>query len=263
MFKRALVFAFCCAALAPAVADTVQYSFSGTYNGVSNGTSVPLAYTGMFSVTDPLGTDVRPANAADVSAPAFVGVWAGDSTFYQGATNLQINFANGASVSAPELDIVVNHTMLAGPGSPYPLGLSVQLFTRGFATNGMSASLVCPNGTLDAVCDDSGVDPLYRRGDAADVAVKRMTGVYFAFFGDPLSAPGAGVPQFAETFGASGGGLGVYSVTDLGEPVTTLTQFQTLTATSVPSSVPEPSAWALSALGIGFCLLRRRQLRAA
>lgn len=244
-------------------AQTVDYSFTGTYNTAFGGSSVSLGYTGTFTITDPVQTSTRPAYAADVNSPSYAGIWAGTSSFYTGASNLQITFSNGATLVAPTLGLVVNNTTFSGAGAPYPLGLSVQMYTEGAATFGMTASMVCPNGSTETVCDDSGIDPMYRKGDASDQAVQRINGVYFAFWGAPLSSDAAGVPELASTFGAAGGGLGVYSTNALGQAVTTLTQFSQLSSvtTASPMPVPEPSAHALLLMGlvtVGWRIGRQR-----
>lgn len=243
---------------APALAASTEYSFAGIYNSAYAGNSVSLGYVGTFTITDPAVTDTRPASAPDVTTPAYKDIWAGDSTFYTGGGNLSITFANGAQVTAAVLDTVVNNTTFSAGGAPYPLGQSVQLYTRGSAAVGMTASMVCPDGSIDAVCDDSGIDPLYRRGDASDLAVQHMTGVYFAFYSAPLSTVAAGVPDLATTFGAIHGGLGIYSVNELGQHVTTLTQFSQLSSVTQATPVPEPAAWLLCLGGLGAGALRRR-----
>jgi hypothetical protein len=249
------------ASTAPTMAQAVDYHFTGTYNTSQNGVGVALGYTGSFTITDPVLTPVKPAYAADVSAPSIAAVWSGDASFYTGATALHITFANGATLSAPTLDLVVNNTTFSGSGSPYPLGQSVQLYAPGTTATGMTASLICPNGTVDTVCDDSGVEPLFRQGDAADLALQRVSGVYFAFWGAPLSTVAAGVPQLVDTFGIGNGGLGVYSSNELGQPVTTLTSFQQFTA--VTSAVPEPANATLMLAGLAALAWRRRSLSAA
>lgn len=235
---------------ATAGAQTTDYSFAGTYNTSFGATPVSLGYTGTFTIANPVQTPTRPAYAADVSSPSYAGIWAGTSSFYTGASNLQITFSNGATLLAPSLSLVVNNTTSTGPGTPYPMGLSVQLYTEGATAFGMTASMVCPNGSTDTVCDDSGVDPLYRKGDASDLAAQSINGVYFAFWGAPLSSDAAGVPELASTFGATGGGLGVYATNNLGQSVTTLTQFSQLSSVTTASPVPEPSAHALLLMGL-------------
>lgn len=255
----AAAFAFASAASTSAGATSTSYSFTGTYYTSVNGNAVALGYTGSFLVTDPVPTSVKPLYAADVTQPNMAAVWSGTSDFYDGATQLLITFTNGATVTSPVLDMVVNNTTFAGVGSPYPPGLSVQIFTRNAAAFGMTANKVCANGTINDVCDASGDDPLYTKGDASDLAVQRMTGVYFAFAGAPMSSTAAGAPNLVGTFGEKG--LGVYSVTDLGEPLTTLTSFGSLSAVTTTSSVPEPDTWAMGALGalsMSLLGLRRR-----
>jgi hypothetical protein len=234
---------------APAEAQTTHYSFAGIYNTAQNGSPVTLAYTGSFSIADPVLTATKPAYAADVFSPSYAGIWAGNSSFYTGAGALQLSFANGASLTAPSLGLVVNNTTFSGAGAPYPPGLSVQLYAEGATASGMTASMVCPDGSTDTLCDDSGIDPLYRRGDASDLAVQRITGIYFAFWGAPLSSAAAGVPDLVTAFGASGGGLGIFASNDLGQPTTTLTSFNRLSAVST-APVPEPSTYALMLAGL-------------
>ncbi len=233
---------------ASAWAQKVDYSFSGIYNANVNGAGVSMGYTGSFTIVDPLETSVKPAYAADVTAPNIAAVWSGTSRFYTGISDLSITFANGASLSAANLSLVLNNTTYAGPGSPYPMGLSAQLFTQGTSTLGMTASMVCANGTINAACDQSGDDPLYRQGDASDIAVQRLTGVYFAFSGAPLAPADAGVPNLVSAFNEAG--LGVYSVDDQGHPVTTLTSFGQFSSVTSASAVPEPSTWILMSAGL-------------
>jgi hypothetical protein len=253
-----------------ALADTVDYSFTGSYYtswGIEPVAPVALDYTGSFTVTNPAATAVRPPYAPDPASPGLVGIWAGTSVFYTGATNLSITFSNGATVSATGLDIVVNNTTVSNGGAPYSLGLSAQLYTRGAVAMGMTAELVCDDGSVDDACktyaDDNGVDPLYRKGDATDLSVQAMTGVYFAFYNAPLSSVAAGVPNFADSFGAASGGLGIYSVNSQGQNTTTLTVFNTLSSFTTASAVPEPGSWLLFGLGLAALgLLRQRAGRA-
>lgn len=245
---------------APTWAASTEYSFTGTYNTAYAGSYVSLGYIGTFTITDPTPTATRPASAPDVTSPAYRDIWAGDSTFYTGGGNLSITFANGAQVKAAVLDTVVNNTTLSGPGAPYSPGQSVQLYTAGSTSMGMTASKVCPDGSVDSACDDSGIDPLYRKGDASDLAVQHMTGVYFAFYNAPLSTVAAGVPDLATTFGANNGGLGIFAINDLGQHVTTLTQFSQLSSITQASAVPEPASWVmcLAGLALGVGTWRRR-----
>jgi len=259
--QAALAATFLCASAAStsAGATSTTYSFTGTYYTSVNSDVVTLGYTGSFLVTDPVLTSVKPDYAPDVTQPNFQAVWTGTSDFYDGATQLLITFSNGATVTSPVLDMVVNNTTFAGMGSPYPPGLSVQIFTRNAAAFGMTASKVCANGTINAVCDASGDDPLYTQGDASDQAVQRLKGVYFAFSMAPLSSTAAGAPSLVGTFGEKG--LGVFSVTDQGEALTTLTSFSTLSAATTTATVPEPDTWAMGALGalsMSLLGLRRR-----
>lgn len=247
----------------PAYADTVEYSFSGTYATVFAGAFVSLDYSGTFSVVDPTMTAVRPPYAADVSSPALAEIWEGVSTYYTGAGNLNITFANGATVTSDVLALVVNNTTVSNAGSPYPLGQSVQLYSRGAAAFGMTATKVCADGSIDDICDASGDDPVYERGDASEATVLHMTGIYFAFYGAPLREVNDGVPELAGTFGATGGGLGIFSVNELGQNVTTLTQFREMSSVTSVTTVPEPRTWLLCVSGLGLTLLRRRTGRAS
>ena len=247
-------------------ADTTDYTFSGRYNTFWDGSFVVLPYTGSFAISGATATPDRPAMAPDVTLPAYAGIWAGSSEFYNGARHLQITFASGATVAADVLDVVVNNTSFQGDGSPYPLGLSVQVYTRGAVALGMAATQVCPDGSIDDDCDSSGDDPLYREGDASDLAVQHMTGVYFAFWGAPGVPAGSGVPDLAGTFGAANGGLGIFAINALGQPTTTLTQFNSLDGITTLSPVPEPGTWQLALLGIaglGLAALGGRARRAA
>jgi MYXO-CTERM domain-containing protein len=263
----ALAAALTAAASGAAMADTTQYDFSGTYYTAWQRQPVALGYTGSFTIADPAVTPVRPWMAPDPAALIQGGIWAGSSLFYTGAINLQVTFANGATLTAAGLDLVVNNTTLSNAGAPYPMGLSAQIYTRGAVATGMTVNLICPDGSVDDACDtyanDHDIDPSYSRGDAADQAAQRIAGVYFAFYNAPLSSPAAGVPDLASSFG--GAGLGVYAVNELGQNTTTLTQFSGITShvITVTPAVPEPGTWALSLAGLALLghLARRRQPR--
>lgn len=260
-----LVPALLAGACTAAQADTIDYAFAGSYNTVVDGQYVQLGYSGSFTVADPATTTVRPASAPDPASPAYAGIWAGSSIFYTGATQLRLSFANGAALSADALELVVNNTTLSGPGAPYPLGLSVQLYPRDLVFTGMVASKVCPDGSTDDACDDyadaNGVDPSYRKGDAADRAAQRISGVYFAFYDAPLSSVAAGVPNLATTFG--GGGLGVHAVNELGQNTTTLTSFSSIShkltalGPAPVAAVPEPASALLCGAGLALLALQR------
>lgn len=244
-------------------ADTTVYQFAGSYNTVISGRYVSLPYSGSFSISDPALTPIRPPEAADVGSGAYTGIWAGNSSFYSGAGALSLSFANSASASAAGLGLVVNNTTLAGPGSPYPLGLSVQMYPVDLQLRGMSVGMVCPDGSTDEACDASGEDPIYQSGDEADQAVRQITGLYFAFWHAPLSTVEAGVPNLASSFGPTQGGLGVRSINSLGQSVTTLTQFSQLDATVISSPVPESSSHVLLLLGLaGLAWLKGPAARA-
>jgi hypothetical protein len=195
----------------PAFAASTQYSFSGLYNSAGGS----QAYTGVFSITDPVQTAVQPANAADVTQPNIAAVWSGTSDFFTGGADLQITFASGTVIKASTLDIVVNQTTFAGSGSPYPPGMSVQLFASAIAITAPTHS-VC--ATQTGVCgpDD---DPLYQ--DATQASVMATTGLYFAFYSAPLSAT-PGVPILDQAFKLGSGeatpGAGPWSPVRLQTP---------------------------------------------
>ncbi len=226
LFQLALVATFTVAA--PAQADTTVYAFSGLYN-IAGGTQ---GYSGSFSIIDPLQTAERPPMAPDVTSPTYAAIWAGTSLFYTGAAALSITFASGTTVTAPMLYTVVNNTTYSGAGAPYPMGLSVQLYPTATTITAPTTD-VCDTPTGVCGPDD---DPLYH--DATQAALMNTTGVYFAFWLAPLAAS-PGVPNLATAFGASRGGLGIFSVQN-GLNTTTLTGFNGLTATVTPSLVPEP-----------------------
>lgn len=234
---RHLAAAVLCAASLPALANTTTYSFAGIYNAAGGSQT----YQGSFALVDPVQTAVRPANAPDMTLPQFAAIWAGSSDFYTGGANLSITFASGAQVTAQQLDIVVNNTTFKGDGSPYSLGLTVQLYPS-------ALSITAPTGNICAtptgVCgpDD---DPLYH--DATEAAIMAMSGVYFAFYDAPLAPPG--VPNLATSFGAARAGLGIFSTVN-GLATTTLTGFTSFTATVTPSPVPEPGQGVLLATGL-------------
>jgi hypothetical protein len=234
------------AASTPVMADTTLYSFSGLYS-IAGGTQ---AYTGVFSIVDPALTPDRPPQAPDMTQPNMAAVWAGSSDFYTGGADVQITFASGTRLTASQFGIVVNNTTFSGQGSPYPLGLSVQLYPSGINLTAPTGD-VCATPTGACGPDD---DPLYH--DATQAAIMTTTGIYFAFYSAPAStAPG--MPNLVSAFSLGNGGLGVYSVQN-GLSTTTLTSFNGFT--SAVTSVPEPaSGWLLAA---GLACIAAFRLRA-
>lgn len=95
-----------------AFADTIDDSFSGTDNTSWNRQSVQLGSTGSFTIANPTVTAVRPWMAPDPAALRAMNIWDGSSLFSTGASNLQVTFANGATLTAADLDLVVNNTTL-------------------------------------------------------------------------------------------------------------------------------------------------------
>lgn len=223
-----------------AMADTVDYQFSGNWSGVSS-------YVGSFSIVDPTPLFVNTASTLN---------WSGDSTTYTGGQNFSVTFANGAITTAPTFQIVVNNTTLAGNGSPYPLGLSVQLYPQSLSVTGMTATKICsvsPCGPDD--------DPIFEKGDENDTLTKNITGLYFAFYNRPQGYSNV-MPNLETSFGAASGGLGIYSVDGTGANTTTLTSLSSLnsqtTISPVIPAVPEPSSYALMLAGLlAICFQRK------
>jgi hypothetical protein len=234
----------------PVLAASTQYSFSGLYNAAGGS----QLYTGVFSITDPVQTSVRPGYAADVTQPNIAAVWSGTSDFYTGGTDLQITFASGAVITSASFDIVVDNTRFAGTGSPYSPGLSVQMYAPHLSIAAPTHS-VCATPTGVCGPDD---DPLYQ--DATQAAVMATTGLYFAFYDAPLSTS-PGVPVLDQAFPLGHGGLGVFSVVN-GMNVSTLTSFNSFTSTT--SAVPEPGTACLLLPGLlGIVWVRRSSPQAA
>lgn len=228
------------------------YSFTGTY-WMTSGQS--QAYSGSFSIVGATETDVRPPLAADV-AHYPPGTWAGESRYYTGAVDLTLTFASGTTISASTLDIVVNDTTLQGPGSPYPLGLSVQIYATDLRVQAPSHE-VCDTPTGVCGPDD---DPLYH--DANQAALMGTEVVYFAGWGQP-NASVQGVPVLTDYFfpspygTSSSAGMGFHA-----GPTTLLTQFKTFESTPLTSPVPEPASASLWLGGLAMLLAggwRRRQ----
>ncbi len=229
-----LAFATFMLAVMSAQANTTIYSFAGIYN-VAGGAQT---YNGTFSIIDPQLTSSRPWMAPDLSSPLFQSVWQGTSVYYTGGVNLDIQFASGTHVTASEFEIVVNNTTFQGSGSPYPEGLSVQLYPSILAISAPTQN-VCATPTGSCGEDD---DPLYH--DSTQAAVMATDGVYFAFYQSPLqSSPG--MPNLVDNFGLNGG-LGIRS-----GPTTTLTQFTAFSySMSANSPVPEAQQHALWLAGL-------------
>lgn len=250
LHTRLAIAAACFVSSVPVIASTTTYDFSGVYN-VAGGSQ---AYNGKFSIVDPIETSIRPAYAADVTSPSYASIWSGTSKFYTGGIDLDITFASGAKVTASTFDIVVNNTTFQGNGAPYPQGLSVQLYP---STTSVIAPTVSVCDTPTGVCGEDD-DPLYE--DATQAAIMATTGVYFAFYNAPNEVS-AGVPDLT-LFGLNAG-LGIFSTNALGQPTTTLTSFNSISATVTESPVPVPAAWMLMATGVlTFASQIRRNKRA-
>lgn len=237
--QLALVLASCGALLGgaqQAQAQTTTYSFSGLYyvaGGAQN-------YTGSFSIVDPQLTSTRPWMAPDLNTPTFQAVWQGTSVYYTGGLNLDIQFASGSHLTASNFEIVVNNTTFQGVGSPYPDGLSVQLYPGATSVSAPTQN-VCATPTGSCGEDD---DPLYH--DATQVAIMAIDSVYFAFYQAPLQST-PGMPNLVDHFGLNGG-LGIRS-----GPTTTLTQFKSFSAViSEVTPVPEPHQSMLWLSGLAF-----------
>ena len=231
----------------PVMADTVNYNFVGSW--YVGGTA--LGYTGSFSVVDPV------LNSTQLGSDQ----WQGVSNTYSGGLDFNLTFANGATAHADSFDIVVNNATSILTAPPYPLGLSAQMYpTTDIVTAGMTASKICVPGPCGP--DD---DPLYRRGDSFDTAVKNINGFYMAYYSAPLQAV-QGVPNFSTDFG--GTGLGIYTNTDTGIS-TTLTSFAITGSTVVSASalgsgtpvtpVPEPETYAMMLAGLCALVFKRLQ----
>jgi PEP-CTERM motif len=247
---RAAFGAVCLSASALALADTTTYTFAGNYynSGGSQG------YSGSFSIVDPTPTAPRPWKAPDVTHPDYATIWTGTSEFYTGGRDLTITFASGTTLTAASIEIVVNNTTFQGTGSPYPEGLSVQLYPSALTITPPTGD-VC--ATVSGVCGEDD-DPLYH--DDTQASILQITDSYFAFYNAPLAST-PGMPDLLQ-FG--GGGLGV-----IAGPTTTLTAFNMLTATVTPSAlppipaVPEPGTWAMMLAGLAAVgtLVRRSRPR--
>jgi len=244
--SRLAICAACVSSSSWVLADTTTYTFDGVYY-ISGGSQ---AYSGSFSIVDPLPGAPRPAWAPDVTHEAYAPIWAGTSEFYTGGRDLLITFASGTTVAAADIGIVVNNTTFQGTGSPYPEGLSVQLYPS-MPTITPPTGDVC--ATVSGVCGEDD-DPLYH--DDTQASILQITGTYFAFYNAPLAST-PGMPDLRQ-FGGSG--LGVVA-----GPTTTLTNFSNLNATTsvtlVPPipAVPEPSTWALLLAGLAVMGARARK----
>lgn len=230
------------------MADTTVYSFSGRYYTAAGAAQT---YTGTFSITDPAPSTYRPMEVPDAANVYPSTVWQGTSDLFTGAVDLQITFASGTVISASQMDIVVNNTTYQGAGSPYPEGLSVQMYPRGGIQVAAPTANVC--ATPDGVCGEDD-DPLYH--DANQSALMATDAIYFAFYGAP-QAQFSGVPVLTDFFGPNQGGLGMRS-----GPTTTLTSFTSFDSQTTVSPVPEPGTLALftaGLLGVGWLRRQRRQ----
>lgn len=217
-----------------AQANTISYTFSGTY-AIAGGSQ---GYTGTFSISDPQLTTSRPWMAPDLTTPLFQSVWQGTSVYYTGGINLDIQFASGTHLTSTDFEIVVNNTTFQGSGSPYPLGLSVQLYP---STPSITAPTQNVCATPTGACGEDD-DPLYH--DNTQASIMAIDSVYFAFYQSPLQVS-PGMPNLVESFGLNGG-LGIHS-----GPTTTLTQFSSFNYTTLtPTPVPEPDQHALLLIGL-------------
>lgn len=222
-----------------AVADTTNYEFTG--NWLTNGGS--LGYSGSFSLVDP----------AEVQRTVDGLQWEGISIDYSGGSNFNLTFANGASAHADTFDIRVNNTTQIEAGTPFPLGLSAQFYPRGtIITAGMSADKICATNPCGP--DD---DPIYRRGDSFESAVKGITGFYMAYYRAPVQSIPT-MPRFDNDF--EGRGLGIYT-TAPGGNTTTLSDLSTISATIAP--VPEPETYAMMLVGLlAILFVNKRRIKA-
>lgn len=221
-----------------ALASTTTYAFSGNYY-VAGGAQ---SYQGRFSIVEPQLSSQRPWMAPDLNTPTFQAVWQGTSVYYTGGVNLDIQFASGSHLTASNFDIVVNNTTYQGAGSPYPLGLSVQLYPSATSISAPTQN-ICATPTGACGEDD---DPLYH--DSTQAAIMAIDSVYFAFYQAPLQST-PGMPNLVDNFGLNGG-LGIRS-----GPSTTLTQFSSFSATTTVSPVPEPAQAMLWLAGLWWMAL--------
>jgi hypothetical protein len=239
----------------PAAADTLSYTFVGVFNGPGQS----QAYTGRYTIIDPVGTANPP-------------VLAGISTWsYSGGGQLEVTFASGTVVSAPVLYITIseNRNAVLGNGSPQPLGLAMQVYTNvgGGPADGVTVTAptqpVCATPTGVCGPDD---DPLYH--DGTQDQIMSIAGVYLAFYNATLpAAPGPlpGAPGLPSVGSFGGAGLGVYvpGIVDQGTQLynTTLTSFGSISEHATTSAVPEPSGLALLSAGALVLLWRARRVQ--